>query len=161
MSFVAFVDDFEVGQVVTPDDMNQLKDNQAYLLESNIAVATIGSELTSTVTSWTDITGATINLTTHGGHVLVFINLTYFGCAGGSGTNWANLRLVVNGVAQDAVWRRTSIDTLVASLNLVLVLDADDLIVGTNTFKLQWQRTDSGTHTMFLGNDSRLEAMEI
>lgn len=160
MSFDYFLQDFEVGQVVTPDQMNQIKDNQEYLLVPNKAVATLASQIISTASAYTDVSGMSVNLTTHGGHVLVNVDFTNFYVYDGSGVQTGYARVVLNGVAYSADHYRAQGEY--GSWGFSIMIDESDLVVGVNTIKVQAYRAGSGTgYNLYLGAGSRLEAMEV
>lgn len=129
-----------------------LVDNLAWLKDPLTDVVSLAAQLTTTSTSFADMTGVTRTVTTNGGSVLVG-----FTCAIGiAAAAVINFDLQVDGTSQggtDGIVSHFHTGTGSIALPVSFVWLVEGLSAASHTFKLRW-KTSAGTVTLYAENSS-------
>lgn len=133
---------WNVGELVTKSIMDShLRNNFDFLRTPPGASATLNADLSTTSTSFVDITSATATITTQGGKIMAFF---YHTLSTASGVNEnAFLRLMLDGTAVGAtqhVVRANGVSSLADYVPVVLIASSGGaLAAGSHTIKMQWR----------------------
>lgn len=117
-------------------------DNLLWLKDPTTDVVTLSTALTTSSTTFADMTGLSITITTNGGSVLVGFTGSFTNSNSAAANN---ITLLVDGVsegADDGV--AVFVDTDVVSF----VWLVEGVSAGSHTFKLQW-KVSAGTATLY------------
>ena len=137
------------GELVTAADLNtHLRDNLNFLLSPNFQEAVgSGTDFSTTSTTYADITGMSVTITTAGGNLLVSAFGRFTGSAG------ANAFLAINLDGTD--YEVNTAATVSGSGLYVCALRRFVVSAGAHTVKLRL-RTESGSYAAsFVGGTSR------
>lgn len=126
-----------------------VRDNLAWLKTPPNGRATLSSQVTTTSTSFTDITGLSVTMTTSGGNVLCF----FTGALANSGSYYSLVTLNVDGTV---VGGTDGLVTVLAasSQNVSFAYVLTGLSAGTHIIKMQWKTANAGGTVTLYANDS-------
>lgn len=122
-----------------------VRDNLAWLKDPPTGIATLSTAITTTSTSWTNVTGLSVTLTTYGGTIMVgWIAVTNMST--GTATHF--------NVAVDGVDQASSTDGYTYSINSPIntvspVILLEGIAAGTHTFQLRWKNNSGATTTLY------------
>lgn len=126
-----------------------VRDNLAWLKTPPNGRATLSSQVTTTSTSFTDITGLSVTMTTSGGNVLCF----FTGALANSGSYYSLVTLNVDGTV---VGGTDGLVTVLAasSQNVSFAYVLTGLSAASHTIKMQWKTANAGGTVTLYANDS-------
>ncbi|MCY4018234.1 MAG: hypothetical protein OXG39_02380 [Chloroflexi bacterium] len=145
MAWTAPKTDWEVGELVSPGDMNEVGENLATLKNPATAINTTSEEIRVVGNEFSDLDSTNLNLTitTTGGDVLVHFDGAM---ARNVGPNRCHFDVDVDGTRQGGDNGLTHIDLVHGDRRHSLSFDRliQGLSAGFHTFKLQWKGNDTG-----------------
>jgi hypothetical protein len=154
---------WSTSELVTAAIMNtHVRDNLLALKSPPSGVALLNSNISTTSTSFVDLTGATVTFTTAGGKVLVLFQGTQF-VASGSVDETGAYRLLTDGVdsGQLALVRTVSTGSVADYKSVAMMYVSGTLSAGSHTFKVQWKSVGGAQITMVAASAlARLIAVE-
>lgn len=119
--------------------------NLLWLKDPPTGIATLSTAITTTSTSWTNVTGLSVTLTTSGGTIMVgFTAVTSMS----TGTT-THFNIAVDGVdqASSTDGYTYSINSPVNTVSPVILLEG--IAAGTHTFQLRWKNNSGATTTLY------------
>jgi len=156
------------GDLVPETDMDTIRTNIEYLLSPNHSVIkrNNGTDYTNTNTTWAAVDGTNLaaTITTHGGPVLVSVNVNVAVAANMT----VYFDVYYDGTSYTAghangIWFGNLAST--ATVNPVhFTILIDGLAAGSHTFTLYWKGSAANTKTMFssaLYGTAKLSAIEL
>jgi len=149
------------GETPDEDDMNtHIRDNMDALKTPPSGVVNFASAITTTSTSFVDLTGASITFTTTGGDVRVSFYVTLRN----SSTGWTEFDILLDAVSEggSAGIVRSDNEAAVADAVVGFTRVISGLAAASHTFKIQW-RVQSGTSTINSGSQyvNQFSASEV
>jgi len=132
--------------LVTVAEFNtHIRDNLLWLKDPPTGIATLSTAITTTSTSWTNVTGLSVTLTTSGGTIMVgFTAVTSMST--GTATHF---NIAVDGVdqASSTDGYTYSVSSPVNTVSPVILLEG--IAAGTHTFQLRWKNNSGATTTLY------------
>lgn len=153
--------DFTENQIISVELLNDIINDIEFLREPPQGLYEIissGADLTTTSTSFVDMTGFTRTVISSGG----ILEVSFNGRLDHSGSAGFVIDIVVDGVSlsggnADGVYKNTRAD-LVQYANIRRFLN---LPAGSHTIKLQWKLTSAGTGTLRAASNPQFYVREI
>lgn len=133
--------DWLSGEIVTPALMNaHVRDNLSWLKTPTSAVKVITSDVATTSTSFVDVTGSSVSITTNGGNVLCLLNACYTA----STSLTLQLRFMQDGSPTAQLAQMTNPTTTGQMVTCLFLFQPS---TGAHTYVVQ-HKTTAGTITM-------------